>query len=67
MEMLKSIRFRDLMAFFVGGLVIPGIWIAQGMGILDLAGVEILGATVAIETLIAQFYFRKQGVNGTNG
>lgn len=54
--MLKN--FRDLLAILVGVVVFPGIWIGQGLGYLNLPG-EVIGATIAIETLVGQFYFRK--------
>lgn len=56
--MLK--KYRDLLALLLGVIVIPAIWIMQGLAILDLGGVEVLGATIVIETMIAQFYFRKK-------
>ena len=49
---------RDLLSILLGVVVIPVIWITQGMGIINLPG-EVIGASIAIETLIAQFYFRK--------
>ena len=58
--MLK--KFRDLLAILLGVVVIPGIWVMQGIGLLALPG-EILGATIAGETLIIQFYFRKAPSN----
>ena len=54
--MLKN--HRDLLSILLGVVVIPGIWIAQGFGYLALPG-EVIGSTIAIETLVAQFYFRK--------
>ncbi len=51
-------NFRDILAILLGIVVIPSIWVLQGMGILTIAG-EVIGATIAIETLIAQFYWRK--------
>jgi len=51
-------QFRDVLALCLGVGVIPAVWILQGLGIVNLAG-EIVGASIAIETLIAQFYFRK--------
>jgi len=54
--MIKN--FRDLVALLIAVIVFPAIWILQGLGMLALPG-EILGATIAIETLIGQFYFRK--------
>ena len=55
-------QFRDTLAVAIGVVVFPTIWILHGLGILSLPG-EILGATIAIETLIAQFYFRKAQSN----
>ena len=49
---------RDLLSVLLGVVVLPGIWIAQGMGLLTLPG-EVIGATIAAETLVVQFYFRK--------
>ena len=49
---------RDLLSILLGVVVIPGIWVLQGLGWMQLPG-EVIGATIAIETLIAQFYFRK--------
>jgi len=54
--MLKT--HRDLLAILLGVIIIPLIWILQGIGMLTLSG-EVVGATIAIETLVAQFYFRK--------
>ena len=54
---------RDLLAVLLGVLILPGIWILQGLGWMQLPG-EVLGATIAIETLIAQFYFRKAQTSG---
>ena len=56
--MLK--KYRDLLALLLGVIVIPAIWVMQGLGVIELAGVEVLGATIVIETMIAQFYFRKK-------
>jgi hypothetical protein len=54
--MIKN--FRNLLALLIAVVVFPAIWIMQGIGMLNLPG-EVLGATIAIETLIGQFYFRK--------
>lgn len=51
-------NFRDLLALLVAVIVFPAIWVLQGLGWMQLPG-EVLGATIAIETLIGQFYFRK--------
>ncbi len=44
-------------------LVIPGLWIGQGLGWLALPG-EVLGASIAGWTLVLQYYFRKAPPNG---
>ena len=54
--MIKN--FRNLLALVIAGTIFPAIWILQGIGLITLPG-EVLGATIAIETLIAQFYWRK--------
>jgi hypothetical protein len=53
--MIKT--FNDLLALIVMILIII-LWALQGLGIITLPG-EIIGATIAIFTLIGQFYFRK--------
>ena len=49
---------RDLLSILLGVIVIPGLWVVHGFGLIQVPEV-VLGATVAIETLVAQFYFRK--------
>ena len=56
--MIKN--FRNLLALLVAVIVFPGIWIGQGLGWLNLPG-EVIGMTIAVETLVAQFYWRKKG------
>ena len=51
--------FRDRLAILVAVIIIPLLWVGQGLGSLQLPG-EVVGATIAIETLIANFYFRKK-------
>lgn len=60
--MIKN--FRNLLALLVAVIVFPGVWVMQGLGLLALPG-EVLGATIAIETLIGQFYFRKANAEET--
>ena len=62
MTLIKN--FRNLLALLVGVVIFPAIWIMQGLGMLTLPG-EVIGATIAIETLIAQFYWRKANVEET--
>lgn len=54
---------RDLLSIVLLG-IIGVIWGLQGYGTISLPG-EVTGATIAIATLVAQFYFRKAG--GTDG
>lgn len=60
--MIKN--FRNLLALLVFAIVFPGIWILCGLGLLTLPG-EVIGATIAIETLVAQFYWRKANTEET--
>ena len=53
-------NFRDLFTILVGVIVFPSLWALQGLGIVSIPE-GVIGATIAIETLIAQFYFRKAG------
>lgn len=52
-------NFRNLLALLVMVIVFPGLWVANGLDVISLPG-EVIGVTIAIETLIAQFYFRKK-------
>ena len=54
--MIKN--FRNLLALLVAVIVFPAIWVCQGFGLLALPG-EVIGMTIAVETLVFQFYFRK--------
>ncbi len=51
-------NFRDVLALLIAVIVFPAIWILQGKGIVNIPE-GVIGATIAIETLITQFYFRK--------
>ena len=55
--MLKN--FRDLLALLVAVIVFPAMWITQGLGCVNIPE-GVIGASIAIETLIFQFYFRKK-------
>jgi hypothetical protein len=61
--MLK--RVNDLIALLTLTLILPGLWILNGRGIIQLTG-EVIGATIAAFTLIIQYYFRKKP-SGTDG
>jgi len=54
--MFKNIN--DLLAFFLMILIIPGFWVAHGYHLINLPG-EAIGASIAVWTLVAQYYFRK--------
>ena len=56
-EFRKSIR--GIIAILIAVVVFPLLWVGQGCGWLNLPG-EVIGATITIETLITQFYFRKK-------
>lgn len=58
MEVLKRVKSNDIIALLLLLLIIPGIWISQGLKLLVLPG-EIIGATIAGWTIILQYYFRK--------
>lgn len=62
---MKVKNIRDFLAIIVGAIVFPGLWFAHGRGFIVLPG-EILGATITIETLIAQFYWRKKSGESDN-
>ncbi len=54
--MIKN--FRDIFALLVGVVVFPTLWALQGWGVFKIPE-SIIGATIVIETMIAQFYFRR--------
>ncbi len=62
-------RFNDQLALLLA-LLIVGIWIVDPI-IAQYYGIpisrDVIGATVVIFTLIAQFYFRRREPNGENG
>jgi hypothetical protein len=56
-------KYNDVLATIIAAVVFPGLWVAHGGGWINLPS-EALGATVVLETLIVQFYFRKAPDNG---
>ena len=52
-------NFRNLLALLVAVGIFPAIWVLQGLGIINLPG-EVIGMTIAGETLVLMFYFRKK-------
>ena len=57
MKVIKSVN--DLIALILLVVIIPGMWIVDGMKAIDLNG-EVRGATIMGFTLILQYYFRKK-------
>ena len=57
MSIIKN--FRNLLALLAMIIIIPGLWVAQGLGYLAMPG-EVIGATIMGWGLILQFYFRKK-------
>lgn len=49
--------FNHLLALILMVLIIPGIWVAQGLGTLSMPG-EVIGATIIAWGLVLRFYFR---------
>lgn len=67
MSALGIRNFNDVLALLLMVFVVPGIWVAIGLGCLEVPDV-IVGATIPVWTLIAQYYFRKaRGSASTNG
>lgn len=52
-------KFRDLLALLTLIVIIPGLWVAEGLGYLNLPG-QVEGATIMAWGLLLQFYFRKK-------
>ena len=59
-------KFNDLLALAVVAGVIPGLWIANGVGLISLPG-EVVGATIMAWGLILQYYFRKKPAETSAG
>jgi hypothetical protein len=53
-------NFRDYLAVGMAVIIFPLIWILQGINAISIPE-SVIGVTIALETLIAQFYFRKSG------
>ena len=59
-------NFRNLLALLGFIIVIPGVWICQGLGILDIPE-GVIGAMISVWTMIAMFYFRKKSEGEEKG
>ena len=60
---MKPQNFNDLLALALMTGVFPTLWVLHGLKITELPEM-IIGATIAIETMVAQYYFRKSKPNG---
>jgi len=50
--------YRDRLMLFGGCILIPGLWVTQGLGIIALTP-EVNGALILSWGLLWNFYFRK--------
>jgi hypothetical protein len=50
--------FNNVLALLLEVIVIPGLWACDGLGLVHIPQAA-LGASIAVWTLIAQFYYRK--------
>jgi hypothetical protein len=57
MDIIKDTN--DILALFLLILIIPGLWIVDGTGVLNL-NAQVVGATIMGWGLILQYYFRKK-------
>ena len=52
-------QFNDLLALITLIVIIPGMWVADGLGLLEING-AVIGATIMGWTLVLQYYFRRK-------
>ena len=52
-------NFNDLVALLLAVIVFPTLWVLHGVHVITLPDIA-LGASISLETLIVQFYFRKK-------
>jgi hypothetical protein len=57
MSLVKN--FRNLAFLILAAGVFPALWILTASGVISLPDI-VLGATISLETLMVQFYFRKK-------
>lgn len=57
MDLIKN--FRNLAFLILAAGVFPTLWILTARGVINLPDI-VLGATISLETLMVQFYFRKK-------
>jgi len=58
---MKIEKFNDFFAILLAILIIA-VWVVSGLGFISLPG-EVIGALIAVFTLVAQFYFRRAPSN----
>jgi hypothetical protein len=51
-------NFNNILALLLEVIVIPGLWFVDGLRLINLPE-AVLGASIVVWTLIAQFYYRK--------
>jgi len=51
-------NFNDFLALLLAVIVFPLIWIMTSLKIFAVPDI-VIGATITIETMICQFYYRK--------
>lgn len=56
-------KFNNWLALALEVVIIPGLWIVTSLGIATIPD-TVLGATISVWTMIAQYYFRKKLTNG---
>nr|BEL00736.1 hypothetical protein DMOBY_05890 [Dehalococcoides mccartyi] len=52
-------KFNDVLAFLLALVIIPGLWLAQGVDLMVLPG-EVNGVLISGFMLVIQYYFRKR-------
>lgn len=52
-------KFNNILALLVDVIIIPGLWFCDGLRLITLPE-AVLGASIVVWTLVAQFYFRKK-------
>lgn len=55
-------NFNDVLALLLAVIVFPAIWILTSLKVFAVPDI-VIGATITIETLIAQYYFRRAPPN----
>ncbi len=50
--------FNDVLALLLAVVVFPAIWILTSFKVFAVPDI-VIGATISLETLVLQFYFRK--------